>query len=120
ARWSQYEAGGRDGAREGGRLAFGSYVETVYDFSKARTVLSLDSDFLSDGAAHVRYARDFADSRDVDAHGANISRLYVAESTPTLTGGTADHKLGLRYPDVETLARLVAEGVGVPGAAPDE
>jgi MoCo/4Fe-4S cofactor protein with predicted Tat translocation signal len=120
ATWNQFEPLGRDSIREGARLAFGEYVDTVYDFTKAKVVLSLDANFLEEGVGHVRYARDFAASRDVDVHLGNISRLYVAESAPTLTGASADHKLNLRYHDVETLARLVAEQLGIAGVAPAE
>src|SRR5512140_1650962 len=63
ARWHQYEPAALDGAREGSRLAFGTYVNTVYRFDLADVVVSLDSDFLSTGPGHLRYARDFSDRR---------------------------------------------------------
>ena len=46
AKWHQFEPCGRDAAREGSRLAFGEYVNTVYRFDQADVILSLDSDFL--------------------------------------------------------------------------
>ena len=63
ARWHQYESAGRDMAREGSKLAFGEYVNTVYRVDQARVILALDSDFLCKGPGCVRYARDFARSR---------------------------------------------------------
>src|SRR6185503_5330611 len=50
ARWHQYEPAGNANAIEGARLAFGRPISTVYDFSKADVIVSLDSDFLSCGA----------------------------------------------------------------------
>src|SRR5271167_2149849 len=79
-KWHQYEPCVRDGPREGARLAFGEYVNTVYRFDRADVVLSLDADFLCSGPGSVRYARDFADKRRVmDAH-SEMNRLYAVES----------------------------------------
>lgn len=64
AKWIQWDAMPRDNARAGARLAFGEYVEPLYDFTKADVVLSLDADFLaSDGPANLRYTRQFASRR---------------------------------------------------------
>src|SRR6185437_3096107 len=58
-KWHQYESCNGDGAREGGRLAFGKPVNSIYHFDQADVILSLDADFLTSGPGHVRYARDF-------------------------------------------------------------
>ncbi|MEP7117153.1 MAG: TAT-variant-translocated molybdopterin oxidoreductase, partial [Acidobacteriota bacterium] len=61
AKWIQWEPTTRDNVRGGTRLAFGEYVEPVYDFTKADVVLSLDGDFLAaENAFGVKYARAFA------------------------------------------------------------
>jgi len=117
-RWHQYEPANRDNVRRGALDAFGAYVETIYDFSKAAVVLSLDADFLCTGPARIRYAADFASARGPE-HGA-MNRLYVAECAPTLTGANADHRLSVRYPHIETLARLLARHLGIPGVHIDE
>src|SRR5262249_42592233 len=65
ARWNQYEPAGRENARDGAMLAFGSPVETQYQIEKADVILSLDADFLSSITAGVRYTRQFADRRRV-------------------------------------------------------
>ena len=61
-KWHQYESASRDTAREGAKLAFGEYVNTVYRVDQARVILTLDSDFLCSGPGCVRYAREFARS----------------------------------------------------------
>ena len=49
------------------------------------------------GPAQLRYARDFAARRRVgDRRRPAMNRLYVVESTPTITGAMADHRLPLR------------------------
>ncbi len=121
AQWHQFEPVTRDGAREGSQLAFGEIVDTRYHFEAADVVVSLDSDFLGSGPAHVRYSRDFAHRRDVvdhheGGHG-ELIRMYAIESTPTMTGFAADHRLPVRPSRVETLARAIAAKMGVPGVA---
>ncbi|MEO7135588.1 MAG: TAT-variant-translocated molybdopterin oxidoreductase, partial [Vicinamibacterales bacterium] len=122
AKWIQWEPVNRDNARAGSRLAFGQYVEPVYDLSKADVILSLDADFLaSDGAHNLTYMRQFASRRRVEESADNLNRLYVVESDHTVTGGRADHRLPLKSSQVEALARAVAAAVGVggiSGAAP--
>ena len=112
AKWHQYEPGSRDTVREGAKLAFGEYVNTVYHLDQADVIVSLDADFLSAGPGAVRYAHDFADKRRVTGPESTMNRLYVVESTPTVTGAMADHRLPLRASDVEAFARALAEGLG--------
>ncbi len=108
AKWYQYEPAGRDNVREGARLAFGQYANTVYKLDKAKVVLSLDADFLSVGAASLRQSRDFMAKRKLTGGNQEMNRLYVVECTPSATGAKADHKLPLKPSEVETFARAVA------------
>lgn len=66
AKWHQYEAFGRDNEREGAKLAFGKYLDTILHFDKADVVVGLDSDAFENGPAQVRYTADFAARRNVD------------------------------------------------------
>ena len=111
AKWHQYDAAGPDNVREGSRLAFGQYANTVYHFDKADVVLSLDSDFLACGPASLRYARDFASKRRPEE--GKMNRLYVVESTVTNTGSVADHRLQARPSEIAAFARAVATAIGV-------
>ena len=117
ARWHQYEPAGRDNARAGARLAFGQPVASQYRFDQAEVVLALDADFLATGPGRVRYARDFAARRRVQPERGTMNRLYVVESTPSITGSVADHRLPLRPDEVEEFARAVAQGLGVEAGA---
>jgi len=115
AKWHQYEPLSRDTVREGAKLAFGEYVNTVYHLDQADVIVSLDADFLSAGPGAVRYARDFADKRRINGPESTMNRLYVAESTPTVTGAMADHRAPMRARDVEAFARALAGGLGIKG-----
>ncbi len=110
-KWHQWEAVSYDNVREGGRLAFGRYVHTHYDFTKANVVVSLGSDFLGDGAGHLRYARDFMSRRKVRAGVTkSINRLYAIEGSMSQTGGVADHRLPVKPSQIEALAREILAG----------
>ncbi|MGH9358910.1 MAG: Fe-S-cluster-containing hydrogenase [Terriglobia bacterium] len=113
AKWHQYEPVNRDNVREGARMAFGEYVETVYRFDQADVVVSLDSDFIFQHPAGVRYAHDFSGSRRVPTPESPMNRLYVVEVTPTITGVQADHRLRLRPSQVGDFGRLLASALGV-------
>jgi molybdopterin-containing oxidoreductase family iron-sulfur binding subunit len=121
AKWAQYDPVGRDNVRAGAQMAFGQYVETHYNFDKADVILSLDGDFLSSGyPGFVLYARQFASRRNPELK-EKMSRFYIVESSPTNTGGKADHRLPVRASDVEGVARAIAAGLGAgSGAAKPE
>jgi MoCo/4Fe-4S cofactor protein with predicted Tat translocation signal len=117
ARWHQYDPIAASGARTGVREATGSDGEVFYHLDKADVIVSLEADFLG-GVGHgsVRYTRDFADRRRVTDDAKQMNRLYVVESSPTLTGVKAEHRLPMRSSEIEGFARKLAETVGAGGA----
>ena len=119
ARWHVHEPLGGENARAGSRMAFGASVTSRFHLDRARVILSLDDDFLCDPAAGVRYARDFAATRSPERHAEPMSRLYVLESTPSLTGAVSDHRLPLESTHIEAFARHLAERLGVIGGSED-
>jgi molybdopterin-containing oxidoreductase family iron-sulfur binding subunit len=64
-KWHQFEPAAKVGSAAGANLAFGRPVHTIYDFTKADVIVSLDSDFLSCGPGNLRYAHDFSSRRHV-------------------------------------------------------
>jgi molybdopterin-containing oxidoreductase family iron-sulfur binding subunit len=120
AKWHVYEPAGRDGARMGAQMAFGQFVNTVYQFDKADVVLSLDADFLTNGPGSVRYARDFMSRRRLTGGAKEMNRLYVVESTLTTTGAKADHRMPIKASEVESFGRAVARALGVSAGDPGQ
>ncbi|MBI4749215.1 MAG: TAT-variant-translocated molybdopterin oxidoreductase [Acidobacteria bacterium] len=114
AKWYQYDAVNRDNYHEGTRLAFGSYAHPVYHFDKADVVVSLDANFLGDGPGAVRYTKDFSKRHRVRKDQKEMSRLYVAETMPSVTGTVADHRMAAKPSEILGLAKRIAAGVGVP------
>jgi molybdopterin-containing oxidoreductase family iron-sulfur binding subunit len=115
AKWIQWNPVGL-GRRQGTKLAFGSYLNTVYKFDAADVVVALDADFFLSGPGAVRYSRDFMSKRRVRDGKMSMNRLYVVESTPTSTGAKADHRWPLKPSEIEPFARELAGAVGSGGA----
>jgi len=111
-KWHQWEAANRDNVREGARMAFGSYADVHYDFTKANVVVSLGSNFLDEGPGHLRYARDFASRRRVRKGTTSMNRLYAIESSMSSTGSLADHRLRIKPSQMEATARELMAGSG--------
>jgi MoCo/4Fe-4S cofactor protein with predicted Tat translocation signal len=116
AQWHQYDAAGAHSGRWGSQLAFGRIVNTYYRLQNASVILALDSDFLACDQTSSRLAHDYAHRR-AGGERTDMNRLYTVETAMTATGGKADHRLPLRYFEVELFARDVAAAVGVPGIA---
>jgi molybdopterin-containing oxidoreductase family iron-sulfur binding subunit len=113
AKWHQYEPVNRDNARAGAIMAFGQPVNTIYDFSKADRILSLGADFLSAVPGTLRYARDYAAKRRINGDKSEMSRLYLIESTPTITGANADHRFSVKPSQMGECARFIAAVIGI-------
>jgi molybdopterin-containing oxidoreductase family iron-sulfur binding subunit len=107
----RYESFSKQNSRDGAKLAFGRPLEIVHDIDRAKVVVALDSDFLmDDNVGGVRHAKGFAKGRNA---GAGMSRLYSVESTRSVTGAMADHRLRLQSHEVANFALTLARECGV-------
>ncbi|SDK36462.1 4Fe-4S dicluster domain-containing protein [Microbulbifer yueqingensis] len=118
ARWFVHEPVDREGVFAGSEMLFGRALEPRYRFDRVAVAVSLDADFMQAQPGFLRYARDFTARRSPrlgkDAPGAKkLARLYALESTPSVTGASADHRLALPYPQVEDAARQLAIALGI-------
>lgn len=109
--WSEYEPVRDEPPLEAARAAFGSAVKPLYNFAKAKRIVSLDADFLHAEAGSLYYARAFSNGRRVTKKDDPMNRLYVAESTLTLTGSMADHRLRIATSHMLALAAQLAAAV---------
>jgi molybdopterin-containing oxidoreductase family iron-sulfur binding subunit len=115
AKWYQYDALSNDNVANGAKLAFDRVVNTIYAFDKASVVVALDSDFTHGSPTSIRYSRDFASTRRLESDTPSMSRLYVAEPTPSNTGTMADHRLPVKAGDIAPMAQAIAAALGVAG-----
>lgn len=114
ARWVQYEPVNQDNAVAGAKLAFGATANTIYKLDQAQRILSLDADVFCGG--YARYGADFGKSRALKDGAKDINRLYAIETTLTLVGAKADHRLAVKPSQMPEIAKAVAKALGVAGA----
>jgi molybdopterin-containing oxidoreductase family iron-sulfur binding subunit len=114
----RYDAFARDNARQGARLALGAPLEQVLQLDKARVVVALDADlFMHDGGSDVRHHKQWAAARRAGAmpggggQGKGL-RLYAVESSHTVTGAVADHRLRMTSKQVSAFAVALAAQLG--------
>jgi MoCo/4Fe-4S cofactor protein with predicted Tat translocation signal len=113
AGWHQYDAVNNDSAREGTIQAFGAPYDVQYHLDKADVVVSLDSDFFTEGPAAVRMTRDFSAKRRNIGGSIPMNRLYVFEASPTITGAAADHRFAVRSTMIADCVNNLASAAGV-------
>jgi MoCo/4Fe-4S cofactor protein with predicted Tat translocation signal len=115
SRWVQYEPVNADNAMTGAKMAFGSPAHSVYKLAEAERILSLDADIFS--GFNPRYLADFAKGREFSEEKKEINRLYVVETTVSLMGAKADHRLAAKPSEMPEIAKAIAKALGVGGAA---
>jgi molybdopterin-containing oxidoreductase family iron-sulfur binding subunit len=113
ARWHQWEPAARTQSQAGTELAFGTTVDVQYRLEDADVIVSLDGDFMTERPDNLALIRAFSRRRKVAGVATSMNRLYMAESTPTITGAAADHRLPMRAADVEGFARALAAACGI-------
>ncbi|HVS72107.1 MAG TPA: 4Fe-4S dicluster domain-containing protein [Phycisphaerae bacterium] len=132
-RWHRHDGLGTSNRSAGLRQIAGNTPLTpVYDFTRARRVVSLDAHFLFDEPGSIRYAREVAQQRRIPfkdfgplpthhdpakpvprnlPKADDLLRLYVAESAITFTGARADHRLPTKAGDIPALAAGLARAL---------
>jgi molybdopterin-containing oxidoreductase family iron-sulfur binding subunit len=116
-RWHQWEPVHRDNELAASEQAFGRPLERVFDVGAAEVIFAVESDLISAVPGWLAYARQFAASRRPDETRGKMSRVYAIESTPTLIGAKADHRLPMRPAEIVAAVRYIA---GAVGAGPKE
>lgn len=112
-RWHVAETVPRDGLYAGARQAYGRPLETQFRFEAARTLVSLDGDFLDAGPGQVGLSRRWIDARRAAQAEGRLLTLHAAAPTPGLTSVKADHALAAGSDDLARLAGdllRIAEG----------
>ncbi len=105
--WAEFEPVTDEPPMAAARASFGADVKPIYRFAKAKRILSLDADFFHAESGSLYYAREFAKGRRVTKPTDPMNRLYVAESSFTLTGSMADHRLRLASSHMLALAAAI-------------
>lgn len=93
---------------EGLSLATGAPHRPRYSLDKARVVVTADADLLGSETDHLANARGFAAARRMASEVDEPLRLYAIESTLTVTGASADHRLRSKRGEIADVLRAIA------------
>jgi molybdopterin-containing oxidoreductase family iron-sulfur binding subunit len=93
--WVAYDPTQCDEVVRGSEIAFDQPMREVLHLDKADVIVSFDRDFLGDDAAAIRNTRGFAAKRSPKTTTDGMNRLYVVESSLTITGAKSDHRLAV-------------------------
>ncbi len=120
AQWVSFEPVSDQDIYDGLQIAYGTQVRPIHSFKKADIILSLDSDFLLAESNSIINARRFAQGRKVETENDKINRLYVVESSYSVTGANADHRQAVKCSQVGYFAlalawELTSQGINIDG-----
>ncbi|HEX6142151.1 MAG TPA: TAT-variant-translocated molybdopterin oxidoreductase [Geminicoccaceae bacterium] len=114
-RWFVHEPVGNARRHEAARLAFGRILDLHPRLDRAEVTLCLEADPLGPGPAQVPNARAWVDQRRAKmAHG-ELPKLYVLESTPSLTGAKASEALPAAPAEIHNATLALAQHLGIGG-----
>ena len=126
ALWAEYTAIDQRASERAAQAIFGKSLRVLPEFAKAKRVLALDADFLANIDGSLGKARDFVSTRKVKSakDAKKMSRLYSVESTLTLTGSMADHRLRLSSSHmgvfIAQIGAVILRKKGIAGPLADE
>ena len=89
-----YDATSFSGTIEAHQAAFGKKALPSYDFSKAKTIVSIGADFLSNFPSSIEYSKQYGISRNPDKGW--MSNHYQFETVFSLTGTNADERAPIK------------------------
>mgnify|MGYP000625066015 CR=1 FL=1 len=108
-----------NGVLSANKADFGKAVIPTYDFSKAKTIVSIDADFLGDWLDGVTYSKGYTQRRKPE--GAWMSKHYQFETMMSMAGANADVRGAIKPSDVGNVAKMlhgaVAKLAGSAGAS---
>lgn len=87
-----------------------------FNLPDADIILAVDADFLADGPFHLRHARHFSERRRPESSRA-MNRLYVIESSVTVTGMAADHRFVVRPSELTSILEHLLAMVSAQGSS---
>jgi Fe-S-cluster-containing dehydrogenase component len=95
---------------------YGKRLTLLPRLGEADAIAAFDADPLGPGPDQVRFARALVERRKRDRESV---RLYSAESTMTLTGAFADHRLAAHPDAIEAMMVALAASLGAPVERPE-
>ncbi|MCE7993148.1 MAG: TAT-variant-translocated molybdopterin oxidoreductase [Roseivirga sp.] len=84
------------GLTEANRQSFGEAMIPSYDFSKAKTIVSVGADFLGTWLSPIEFTKQYSKTRKINSKHREMSRHYQFETNLSLTGSNADYRTPIK------------------------
>jgi molybdopterin-containing oxidoreductase family iron-sulfur binding subunit len=122
ATWVAWDPVQSDEAVKGSVVAFGKPMREVLSLENADVIVSFGRDFLNDDPGMIRNSRGFAANRSPmttqpQTDRPLMSRLYMVESSLSITGAKADHRLAVAPSIIPAIAAALASKLAMVGAS---
>ena len=88
----QYDPVSYSAIRKSNLLNYGSSFIPSYDFSKAKTIVSVNADFLSTWLMPTEFASQYGATRNPDEEDGWMSKHFQFEAVLSITGSNADYR----------------------------
>jgi MoCo/4Fe-4S cofactor protein with predicted Tat translocation signal len=112
----QYDQSSMYGMLKANEESFGSAFIPSYDFSKAKTIVSIAADFIGTWLSPIEFTKQYGATREVNEEKQDISRHYQFESILSITGANADYRTQIKPSEegavVTQLYNLLASKAG--------
>ncbi|NBR13228.1 MAG: 4Fe-4S dicluster domain-containing protein [Flavobacteriales bacterium] len=105
-----YDAVSYSAIREANFSNFGAAIIPSYDFSKAKTIVSVDADFMSTWLLSNEYAKQYGETRNPDAEW--MSKFIHFESVLSITGSNADCRGMIKPSEQASVLAYIIKGLG--------
>lgn len=112
----QYDAASYNGMREANLESFGKRILPDYDFSKAKTIVSIAADFFNAWILPTQFLGDYITTRNPDNKW--MSRHFQFESNMSMTGSNADVRTMIKPSEHGKVLALIYKeitGSAIPG-----
>ena len=106
------------GITEGNKRSFGEAMIPSYDFSKAKTIVSVGADFLGTWISPIEFSKQYAQTRKINEHHREMSRHYQFESNLSLTGANADYRTPIKPSQVGPLVAAMYNAIAAKAGQP--
>ena len=113
ATWYVYEAVSDENIYKGSEIATGKVYQPLYDYSKAKVILSLDSDFLMTESENITANLGYSAGRKLNSEQDTLNRLYIVENNFSITGGMSDHRLRLPAHSIKDFCISLMDELGI-------
>jgi len=107
----QYDPISYSAIRKANELNFGKSFIPSYDFSKAKTIVGINADFLSTWLLPTEFASQYGEKRNPDNNGDWMSKHFQFESVMSVTGSNADYRAMTKPSEEANVLKYILAGV---------